>query len=129
MGQTIAEKVFSGKVGRSVRAGEYVTAPVDKAMMNEGFAMSWIHLNSADLHYDGPDGYVMLSQWPVGEQPDGAVAIGSPRTSVVEMVQVNGDVAAWAEDSLLWQADGKGHLLLGAGLDATQAIRIADSLE
>jgi 3-isopropylmalate/(R)-2-methylmalate dehydratase large subunit len=49
MGQTIAEKVFSSKVGRSVQAGEYVTAPVDRAMMNEGFAMSWIHLNSAGL--------------------------------------------------------------------------------
>jgi 3-isopropylmalate/(R)-2-methylmalate dehydratase large subunit len=49
MGQTIAEKVFSRKVGRSVRAGEYVTAPVDRALMNEAFAMSWIHLNSAGL--------------------------------------------------------------------------------
>ena len=49
MGQTIAEKVFSMKVGRSVRAGEYVTAPVDMAMMNEAFALSWIHLNTAGL--------------------------------------------------------------------------------
>ncbi len=49
MGQTIAEKVFSGKVGRSVKAGEYVTAPVDRAMMNEAFALSWIHLNAAGL--------------------------------------------------------------------------------
>jgi 3-isopropylmalate/(R)-2-methylmalate dehydratase large subunit len=49
MGRTIAEKVFSSKVGRSVRAGEYVTAPVDRAMMNEAFALSWIHLNAAGL--------------------------------------------------------------------------------
>jgi 3-isopropylmalate/(R)-2-methylmalate dehydratase large subunit len=49
MGQTIAEKVFSRKTGRAVKAGEYVTAPIDRAMMNEAFAMSWIHLNSAGL--------------------------------------------------------------------------------
>ena len=49
MGQTIAEKVFSSKVGRPVRAGEYVTAPVDCAMMNEAFALSWIYLNAAGL--------------------------------------------------------------------------------
>jgi 3-isopropylmalate/(R)-2-methylmalate dehydratase large subunit len=49
MGQTIAEKVFSSKVGRNVKAGEYVTAPVDCALMNEAFAMAWIHLNSAGL--------------------------------------------------------------------------------
>jgi 3-isopropylmalate/(R)-2-methylmalate dehydratase large subunit len=49
MGQTIAEKVFSSKVGRPVRAGEYVTAPVDRAMMNEAFALSWIYLNAAGL--------------------------------------------------------------------------------
>jgi 3-isopropylmalate/(R)-2-methylmalate dehydratase large subunit len=49
MGQTIAEKVFSSKVGRSVQAGEYVTAPVDRAMMNEAFALSWVHLNAAGL--------------------------------------------------------------------------------
>ena len=49
MGQTIAEKVFSRKAGRSVKAGEYVTAPVDRAMLNEAFALSWIHLNAAGL--------------------------------------------------------------------------------
>ncbi len=49
MGQTLAEKVFSRKVGRSVRAGEYVTAPVDCAMMNEAFALSWLYLNAAGL--------------------------------------------------------------------------------
>jgi 3-isopropylmalate/(R)-2-methylmalate dehydratase large subunit len=49
MGQTIAEKVFSSKVGRTVKAGEYITAPVDRAMMNEAFALSWIHLNAAGL--------------------------------------------------------------------------------
>ena len=49
MGQTIAEKVFSSKVGRPVRAGEYVTAAVDCAMMNEAFALSWIYLNAAGL--------------------------------------------------------------------------------
>lgn len=47
MGQTIAEKVLSSKADRFVRAGEYVTAPVDCAMMPEGFALVWMHLNAA----------------------------------------------------------------------------------
>jgi 3-isopropylmalate/(R)-2-methylmalate dehydratase large subunit len=44
MRQTIAEKVFSAKVGRSVTAGEYVTATVDRAMLHEAFALSWMQL-------------------------------------------------------------------------------------
>ncbi len=47
MGQTMAEKVFSAKAGRPVAAGEYVTAAVDRAMLHESFALSWMQLNAA----------------------------------------------------------------------------------
>jgi 3-isopropylmalate/(R)-2-methylmalate dehydratase large subunit len=47
MGQTIAEKIFSAKVGRQVSAGEYVTAPLDGAMLHEAFALSWAQLAAA----------------------------------------------------------------------------------
>ncbi|HEY3316182.1 MAG TPA: 3-isopropylmalate dehydratase large subunit [Bacillota bacterium] len=36
MGQTIAEKIFSSHVGRSVRAGEIVVADVDVALVQDG---------------------------------------------------------------------------------------------
>ncbi len=47
MGQTIAEKILSAKVGRQVAAGEYVIAPVDRAMLHEAFALSWMQLAAA----------------------------------------------------------------------------------
>jgi 3-isopropylmalate/(R)-2-methylmalate dehydratase large subunit len=47
MGQTIAEKILSDKVGRPVAAGEYVIAPVDRAMLHEAFALSWMQLAAA----------------------------------------------------------------------------------
>jgi 3-isopropylmalate/(R)-2-methylmalate dehydratase large subunit len=40
MGQTMAEKIFSGKLGRSVRAGEFVTVPVDRVMSHDFFLPS-----------------------------------------------------------------------------------------
>lgn len=49
MGQTIAEKIFSDKLGRTVRAGEYIIAPIDCAMLHEGFALSWMQLMSAGV--------------------------------------------------------------------------------
>lgn len=49
MGQTMAEKIFSAKMGRPVKAGEYVVAPIDCAMLHEGFAMSWLQLMSAGV--------------------------------------------------------------------------------
>jgi 3-isopropylmalate/(R)-2-methylmalate dehydratase large subunit len=49
MGQTMAEKIFSAKMGRPVKAGEYVVAPVDCAMLHEGFAMSWLQLMGAGV--------------------------------------------------------------------------------
>jgi len=49
MGQTIAEKIFSSKVGRAVRPGEYVIAPIDCAMLHEAFAMSWLQLVGAGV--------------------------------------------------------------------------------
>lgn len=33
----MAEKIFSGKVGKKVYAGEYITAPVDRVMVHEAF--------------------------------------------------------------------------------------------
>ena len=47
MGLTIAEKIFSQKVGRPVEPGEYIIAPIDCAMLHEGFAVSWIHFMSS----------------------------------------------------------------------------------
>ena len=49
MGKTIAEKIFSQKLGHKVRAGEYVTAPIDCAMLHEGFAASWMQLMAAGV--------------------------------------------------------------------------------
>ena len=49
MGQTIAEKIFSDKLGRTVRTGEYIIAPIDCAMLHEGFALSWMQLMSAGV--------------------------------------------------------------------------------
>ncbi|RJP68086.1 MAG: 3-isopropylmalate dehydratase large subunit [Candidatus Abyssobacteria bacterium SURF_17] len=49
MGETIAEKVFSRKVGKPVRPGEYVVAPIDCAMLHEAFALSWMQLMSAGV--------------------------------------------------------------------------------
>ncbi|MEW6442488.1 MAG: 3-isopropylmalate dehydratase large subunit [bacterium] len=47
VGQTIAEKVFSEKVGQSASAGDYVIAPIDCAMLAEGFAAVWMHMQAA----------------------------------------------------------------------------------
>jgi 3-isopropylmalate/(R)-2-methylmalate dehydratase large subunit len=47
MGQTIAEKILSQKAGRPVEPGEYIIAPIDCAMLHEGFAVSWIQLMSS----------------------------------------------------------------------------------
>jgi 3-isopropylmalate/(R)-2-methylmalate dehydratase large subunit len=40
MGQTMAEKIFSGKLGRSVRSGEFVTVRVDRVMSHDFFLPS-----------------------------------------------------------------------------------------
>lgn len=61
MKQTIAEKIFSDKLGHEVRAGEYVTAPIDCAMLHEGFAASWMQLMSAGVtEIWDPDKVVVL---------------------------------------------------------------------
>jgi 3-isopropylmalate/(R)-2-methylmalate dehydratase large subunit len=49
MGQTIAEKIFSDKVGRAVTPGEYITAPIDRAMAHEAFGLSWMQLMGAGV--------------------------------------------------------------------------------
>jgi 3-isopropylmalate/(R)-2-methylmalate dehydratase large subunit len=38
MGQTLVEKILSRKLGRIVRAGEIVVAPIDLAMGQDGTA-------------------------------------------------------------------------------------------
>lgn len=40
MSKTIAEKIFSYKAGKDVRAGDYVVVPVDRAMCHEAFLFS-----------------------------------------------------------------------------------------
>lgn len=49
MGQTMAEKVFSRKVGKKVYAGEYVTAPVDRVMAHEAFSTASGRLVAAGI--------------------------------------------------------------------------------
>ncbi len=90
-------------------------------------------LSTADLYY-GPDGRcedgILLSQSPIGGQPDQEVSIGLPRVSVVETVVVNGHSATWAEGTLLWEAGDISYFLTGcADLGLAEAVRIAESLE
>ena len=76
MGQTIAEKVFSAKVGRQVSAGEYVTAPVDGAMLHEAFALSWAQLTAAgkDKVWDREKVVVILDHYvPAGTERAAAI--------------------------------------------------------
>jgi 3-isopropylmalate/(R)-2-methylmalate dehydratase large subunit len=49
MGQTMAEKIFSRKVGKKVSAGEYVTAPVDRLMGHEAFSTAAGRLVAAGI--------------------------------------------------------------------------------
>jgi len=49
LGQTLAEKIFSEKLGRRVQPGEYVVAPVDCALLHESFALSWLELAKAGV--------------------------------------------------------------------------------
>jgi len=65
MGQTIAEKIFSTKLGRAVRAGEYVTAAVDRAMLHEAFALSWRQLKASGRErvWDPEKVVVVLDHW------------------------------------------------------------------
>jgi len=102
-------------------------------------------LVTVDLYYNGPGGVkpcgvgegnavrgdrVMLSQSPVGEQPDQAVSIGLPGVWAIETAQVNGHFATWAQGTLLWEADGISYLLTGCtDLGLVEAVRVAESLE
>ena len=40
MGQTMAEKVFSRKLGKPVNAGEYVTTSPDRVMSHDFFVLA-----------------------------------------------------------------------------------------
>ena len=48
--KTMAEKVFSEKLGRSARQGEFVSAPVDKAMSHEAFHESALKLVECNIN-------------------------------------------------------------------------------
>jgi 3-isopropylmalate/(R)-2-methylmalate dehydratase large subunit len=45
----MAEKVFSQKVGRTVRPGEYLTVPIDGALLHEAFAFSGMKMMKAGV--------------------------------------------------------------------------------
>jgi hypothetical protein len=86
-------------------------------------------LASANLHFTGPDGDLLLSQRPVGDQTGKTVSIGLPEDYVVEPVQVNGQSATWAEHVLMWEANGVSYLLSSPNLSLTDAIQIAESIK
>ncbi len=49
MGQTIAEKIFSQKIGRQVRVGDFITAPIDRVMCHEGFFSAALKLAANNI--------------------------------------------------------------------------------
>ncbi len=84
---------------------------------------------TVNLHYTGPGGNLMLSQRPIGDQPNQTVSIGLPDDYVIETVSLNGQSATWAEHVLMWEAEDVSYLLSSPDLDLTTAVQIADSLE
>jgi len=94
---------------------------------------------STFLFYDGPEGDIVLVQWPVydrveEESDDHIVStvfmIGTLTDKPIEEVTVNGQPAGWVEGhSLMWEADGISYTLGGASLSLDEALRIAESLE
>ncbi len=85
--------------------------------------------------YVGPDQDIVIVQQPVGPQPigeSGVVAgnfIGFATNGTLVEVEMNGHIAAWADDRLLiWEQDGVSYMVGGIGLNLEEAIRIATSL-
>jgi 3-isopropylmalate/(R)-2-methylmalate dehydratase large subunit len=50
MGLTIAEKIFTEKVGEGFKAGDFVTAPVDRVMCHEGFFPAALKLMTNNIN-------------------------------------------------------------------------------
>jgi hypothetical protein len=88
------------------------------------------------LFYAGPNGEILLAQYPVGRQPSNAggyvnsAMVGTLTDQPIEAVTLNGQPAAWVEGhSLMWETDGVSYVLGGATLSLEEAIRIAESLK
>jgi hypothetical protein len=91
------------------------------------------------LFYGGPEGDIILVQWPVSDRGDKlsdnqtattVFMIGTLTDKPIEEVAVNGQSADWVEGhSLMWEADGVSFTLGGANLSLDEATRIAESLE
>jgi hypothetical protein len=88
------------------------------------------------LFYGGPNGDIILTQIPVGEQPGGdpgqvtSTGVGMLTDRPIESVTFDGQPAGWVEGhGLMWEADGISYTLGGATRTFDEAIRIAESLE
>ncbi len=114
MGQTIAEKIFSEKLRRPVKAGEYVIAPIDCAMLHEGFVRSWMQLMSAGVStvWD-PDKIVVLFDHYV---PAPTERMASAHMMVRTVIQTTGIKHYYGErEGICHQVMiEKGHALPGA---------------
>ncbi|MBI4833028.1 MAG: 3-isopropylmalate dehydratase large subunit, partial [Candidatus Lindowbacteria bacterium] len=114
MGQTIAEKIFSEKLRRPVKAGEYVIAPIDCAMLHEGFGRSWMQLMSAGVStvWD-PDKIVVLFDHYV---PAPTERMASAHMMVRTVIQTTGIKHYYGErEGICHQVMiEKGHALPGA---------------
>ncbi len=94
---------------------------------------------STFLFYNGPEGDIILVQWPVYDRVDKlsddqvvttVFMIGTLTDKPIEEVMLNGQPAGWVEGSgLMWEADGVSFTLGGASLSLDEALRIAESLE
>jgi 3-isopropylmalate/(R)-2-methylmalate dehydratase large subunit len=87
VGQTIAEKIFSTKLGRRVCAGAYVTAAVDRAMLHEAFALSWRQLKASGRErvWDREKVVVVLDHWVPANTERAASAQRSIREAVAAL--------------------------------------------
>jgi hypothetical protein len=108
---------------------------VQPGFLPENYAFSHVTVigegdfTTVNLHYTGPSGNLMLSQRPIGDQPNQTISIGLPDDYVIETVSLNGQSATWAKHVLMWEADGVSYLLSSPDLDQSTAILIAESLE
>lgn len=85
-------------------------------------------LASANLHFSGPDGDLLLSQRLIGGQTGQTVSIGLPDDYAVESVPLNDQTATWAEHVMMWEANGVSYLLSSPTLSMADAVQIAESI-
>lgn len=85
MGQTIAEKIFSHKIGRQVRVGDFITAPIDRVMCHEGFfpAASKLAANNIDRIWDPQRVVVVLDHYV----PSPTEKMAAVHTQIRQMVE------------------------------------------